>query len=342
MKKLLLGCWLAALIGSTAGANLSRISVAGNHFVTADGKPIVFHGLDASDPDKLQRNGVWDTNYFAAIKSWGANIVRLPVHPAAWHLRGQPGYLKLLDEGIAMAKAQGLYVIIDWHSIGNLHEGKFQPGASELYPVALYDTTPAETLDFWQTMAQRYGDDPTVAFFELFNEPALGGSLGQCSWDDWKDTLEQIIATIRAHGCQTVPLVAGFDYGYDLKPVAQKPISAEGIGYVAHPYPGKVKAPADWLEGWTKNWGYVAGKYPVILTEIGYQLPDEPDGYNPIVGDQRYGEAITRYCAQRGISYTVWCFDIHWTPKLIKDWKFTPTPAGEFFKKAMQSSAPNL
>lgn len=340
MKKIIL-CWLlAAFVGITTNAELSRISVNGKHFVTADGKVIVLRGLDSSDPDKLQRNGVWNTNYFAAIKSWGANIVRFPVHPAAWHIHGKEDYLKLLDQGIAMARAQGLYVIIDWHSIGNLHEGKFFPGVSELYPTTIYNTTEAETLDFWQTMAHRYGNDSTVAFFELFNEPALGDKMGNCSWSDWKKLLEKIIINIRADGCKTVPLVAGFDFAYDLKPVAENPINAEGIGYVAHPYPGKVKDPASWVEGWTKDWGYVAEKYPVILTEIGYQLPSEPDGYHPIVSDENYGKAITGYCAQRGISYTVWCFDIHWTPKLIKDWKFTPTPAGEVFKNAMQQKLP--
>jgi len=140
---------------------------------------------------------------------------------------------------------------------------------------------------------------------------------------------------IRANGGQAVPLVAGFNFGYDLTPVAREPLQAQGIGYVAHPYPMKAKQP--WEANWTRDWGFVSEKYPMVLTEIGFLPADEPGGYNPITGDETYGDALTSYCAQRGISYTVWCFDPHWSPTVIKDWNFTPTRQGAYFKKAMQS-----
>jgi hypothetical protein len=97
-----------------------------------------------------------------------------------------------------------------------------------------------------------------------------------------------------------------------------------------------MKAKQPWDANWTHDWGYVADKYPVILTEVGFLPPDEPGGYNPITGDESYGDALTSYCAKHGISYTVWCFDPHWGPCLIKDWNFTPTRAGTYFKNAMQ------
>jgi hypothetical protein len=45
--------------------------VSGNKFITADGKTIVFQGLDTSDPDKLSRENHWNKEYFEAMKSWG-------------------------------------------------------------------------------------------------------------------------------------------------------------------------------------------------------------------------------------------------------------------------------
>ena len=338
MNKIIL-CWLCTALFSTAAfAQSSAVSVKGNHFVTADGQTIVFRGLDSSDPDKLERNGQWNKHYFEMAKAWGANVVRIPVHPAAWHLHGKKNYLKLLDQGVAWAKEAGLYVIIDWHSIGNLPAGKFFPGSSELYPVTVYNTTKEETLDFWKTMARHYRGNNAVACFELFNEPALGGSMGDSTWPEWKGVLEEIIKTIRVNGGTAVPLVAGFNFGYDLTPVAGEPINASGIAYVAHPYPMKAKQP--WEVNWTADWGYVAEKYPVILTEIGFLEPGAPGGYNPITGDESYGDAITSYCARHGISYTVWCFDPHWGPTLIKDWDYTPTRAGAYFKKTLQQKQP--
>lgn len=334
MNKFVLSCLSVALFSFAASAELSRVSVKGNQFVTADGKPIIFKGIDTSDPDKLDRNDQWNKHYFEEMKSWGANLVRIPVHPAAWRIHGKKDYIKMLDQGVAWAKELDMYVIIDWHSIGNLPGGRFFPVSSELYPPTAYNTTREETSDFWRTMARHYSEDTTVAFFELFNEPTING-LGECTWAQWKETLEGLIKEIRANGGNAVPLVAGFNFGYDLKPVANAPINAEGIGYVSHPYPQKAKQP--WEAPWTRDWGFVAEKYPLFLTEFGFLTPDEPGGYVPIVGDEKFGEELVAYCAKRGISWSVWCFDPHWTPQLIKDWKFTPTHQGAFFKKALQS-----
>ena len=226
LGRILLGGLFSAGFSISASGELSKISVQGNHLVTADGKVIIFRGLDASDPDKLDRNGQWNGHYFEEAKSWGANVVRIPVHPAAWRIHGKDNYLKLLDEGVARAREQGLYVIIDWHSIGNLVGMKFFSGSSELYPSTAYDTTREETFDFWRTMARHYGGNNTVACFELYNEPALGGKLGDCSWADWKKLMEELIATIRENGGTAVPLVAGFNFAYNLGPVAKDPINA--------------------------------------------------------------------------------------------------------------------
>src|SRR5688572_15656705 len=81
-------------------ASLPQVSVKGNQFVTADGKTIRFRGLDAPDPDKLAREGRWNKTYFAAVKSWGANILRFAVHPSAWRRQGKENYIRLLDSGV--------------------------------------------------------------------------------------------------------------------------------------------------------------------------------------------------------------------------------------------------
>lgn len=321
---------VCCMTGQSQTSSLSQISVKGNRFVTADGKPIVFHGLNASDPDKLDREGHWDKTYFAEIKKWGANLVRLPVHPTAWRKRGVEDYLKLLDKGVELASEQGLYVVIDWHSIGNLK--------TEMYMLPMYETTRKETYEFWRTIAKHYNGNTTVAFFELFNEPTImRGELGNCSWKEWKAINEEIITIIRACGSTAVPLVAGFNWAYDLKDVVKDPINAEGIGYVSHPYPQKREKP--WEKKWTDDWGHVAEKYPLMLTEIGFCHADERGAHNPVISDESYGDAITKYTAERGISWVVWVFDPHWAPMMFTDWNFTPTSQGKYFKDAMQKSA---
>lgn len=328
MKKLLFYTLFSLVSHLTIAqtTELKQIKVKGNNFVIED-KPFVLRGLNTSDPERLMYNGHWNKAYFEEMKSWGANVVRFPIHPTAWRRQGKEKYLSLLDEGVLWAKELGMYVIIDWHVIGNLR--------TEMYQADMYETTQKETFEFWRTMARHYKGNSTVAFFELFNEPTIqSGQLGTCSWSEWKKLMEEIIVIIRANGSTAIPLVAGFNWAYDLTPIATDPINAEGIAYVSHPYPQKREKP--WEEKWTKDWGFVKDKYPLILTEIGFSGAEERGAHIPVISDESYGDAITKYCDDKGISWVVWVFDPQWAPRLYSDWNYTLTRHGKYFKKAMQ------
>jgi endoglucanase len=306
---------------------LSLISVEGNRFVDQDGNTIVFRGVNISDPDKLADDGRWNRRLFEVIADWGANIVRVPVHPVAWRERGPAGYLGLLDQAVVWASELGLYLIIDWHSIGNLSTGLFER--------AMYETSLQETLGFWTIVAHRYSGVPTIAFYELFNEPTTHqGRLGTITWQRWKDINEEIIEIIFAHDDRVVPLVAGFDWAYELRHVVDDPIGFAGVGYVTHPYPMKVPEP--WRESWERDFGHVADRYPVFATEFGFMVASDPGAHIPVIGDEHYGRAIIDFLEERGISWTVWCFDPDWPPQLIADWRYTPTRQGAFFRGALQ------
>ena len=329
MKRILclilaINCLSICVMGQTAA--LKQIKVKGNNFVIDGDKPFILKGLNISDPDRLQTIGHWNRAYFEEIKNWGANVVRFPIHPRAWRKQGKINYLKMLDEGVQWATELGIYVIMDWHSIGNLR--------TEMYQDDMYDTTQKETFDFWRTMAKHFKGNTTVAFFELFNEPTTyNGQLGTCSWAEWKQLNEEMIGIIRAHGNTAIPLVAGFNWAYDLTPIANDPLSIEGIAYVSHPYPMKRQKP--WEAQWTKDWGFVKEKYPVILTEIGFSGAEEAGAHVPVISDESYGDAITKYCDERGISWVVWVFDPQWAPRLFTDWNYNVTRQGAYFKKAL-------
>ena len=103
-------CLLLLFCGPSYGQSatkLSQISVKGNKFVTADGKTIVFRGLDTSDPDKLERDGHWNKEYFEAMKSWGANIVRFPVHPSGLAEAGTRQLPQTAGPGRAVGRRTG-------------------------------------------------------------------------------------------------------------------------------------------------------------------------------------------------------------------------------------------
>ena len=301
---------------------LSLIKVEGNKFVNSDGKTILFRGISISDPDKVERQGHWNKNHFEKVKETGAMVVRIPVHPAAWRERTPEKYLELLDQAVEWCTDLGMYVMIDWHSIGNL--------GMELFQNPMYNTSKQETYQFWRSIAQHFVGNNTVAFYEIFNEPTTyRGQLGSITWAEWKGINEKIIKLIRSFDNETIPLVAGFDWAYDLSPLRDDPIDAEGIGYVTHPYENKRSQP--WEPKWEEDFGFAADKYPVVATEFGFGLRQ-----GQTIDAQHYGNRIISYLESKGISWMCWVYDPEWGPRLLKSWDtYELTESGEFFKKAM-------
>jgi len=301
---------------------LPLVKVRGNKFVDSQGKTILFRGLSISDPDKVENQGHWNKQHFEKVKEMGAMIVRIPVHPIAWRERTPANYLELLDQAVQWCTELEMYVIIDWHSIGNLK--------MELFQNPMYNTTQRETYEFWRTIARHFSGNNTVAFYELFNEPTIyRGQLGRMSWSEWKKLNEDMISLIRAYDKETIPLVAGFDWAYDLTPLHIDPIQAEGIGYVTHPYSNKRSKP--WEPKWEENFGFAADRYPVIATEFGFMLRKGQE-----VEDDDYPKVIIRYLESKGIGWIAWVYDPQWHPQMLESWDtYELTGGGEFFKQAM-------
>ncbi|HUI29538.1 MAG TPA: cellulase family glycosylhydrolase [Candidatus Acidoferrales bacterium] len=298
---------------------LPLIKVVGNRFVNSNGDTILFHGIAVADPDNLEQRGVWNKDLFIEAKRLGADLVRLPVHPAAWRDRTPEKYLKLLDQAVEWCTEESLYVDIDWHSIGNLEKG--------LYQNSVYVTSLQETFDFWATIAGRYSGHHTVAFSELFNEPTNQlGKLGSVSWDQWKEINEELIKLIRAYNNQSIPLVAGFDWAYDLSPIRYASIDAEGIAYSVHPYPHKRTPPYE--PKWNEDFGFVAAKYPLVATELGFTLPDWQ-------ANLEFGNSVIKYFSKNHISWIWWILDPLWQPAMLQSWEeFKLNEGGKFFEAA--------
>ncbi len=117
--------------------------------------------------------------------------------------------------------------------------------------------------------------------------------------------------------------------------------TAQGIGYTVHPYSNKRTRP--WEPKWEEDFGFAASKYPVIATEFGgFARPPATEGAianaeTPGTGSRNpaYGPSIIKYLEDKGISWTVWCFDPEWVPTLLRNWNYELNASGEFAKAAM-------
>jgi len=312
--------------------------VDGKRIVNENGEVVVLRGMNIGDPAKLSSQGRWNRSLFEEVAAWGANVIRLPVHPMGWRKLGPDWYIERMDEAIFWANSLDLYLIIDWHSIGNLN--------SQMYQHPMYQTSMVETRDFWRRIAFRYRDVPTLAVYEVFNEPThdfIGngaGSLGKLDWESWRETLEELVDIVQVYDRDSIVLVGGLNWAYNLNPVAEQPVRREGVAYASHAYPQKAKPEINtrqaFHDAWQRDWGFVADRYPVIATEIGWV---REDGFNPHVpvinNDGSYGPNLARFMKERGISWTVWNFDVEWGPRMISDWDFTPTEQGSFYRDVL-------
>lgn len=301
---------------------LPLIKVSGNKFVSETGDTLLLRGLSISDPDKLLGQGHWNKKHFEKVKEMGTVLVRIPIHPVAWRERTPDKYLELLDQAAAWCTELGMYIIIDWHSIGNL--------GMELFQNPMYNTSKQETYEFWRTIATHFRGHNTVAFYEIFNEPTLyRGQLGHMSWAEWKEINEKIIYLIRSYDAEPIPLVAGLDWAYDLTPLHTDPINASGIGYTTHPYEHKRTEP--WEPKWEENFGFAAQKYPIMATEFGFGIWPGRE-----FTEDHYAYHIVNYLEEKGISWICWVFDAEWGPRMLESWDtYELNVSGEFFKKAM-------
>mgnify|MGYP000126630773 CR=1 FL=1 len=182
---------LIALVAPVAAAScdanvaLKGVNIAGAEF-NGNKLPGVLY-KDYIYPNKTE------LDHFASI---GVDVIRLPFR---WE-RLQPALFGELDAAeltnivstVALAKAQGVCVILDVHNYG-AYRGKAL-GTTEV-PVKAF-------IDLWTRLAARF-NEPAVTAFGLMNEPS------KLPIDQWADAAQQTVTAIRQGGAKNLMLVSG-------------------------------------------------------------------------------------------------------------------------------------
>jgi hypothetical protein len=305
-----------------------------------DGHPVTLRGVAMGDP-VLARRQEWDprplSDYAVVHDVWHANVVRLSIHPSLWKHADRAGTLAALDEDVGAALAQGMCVIVDWHTIG-WPDGAYEvPPASWGDPSDLYDSDFALATSFWSAVAPRYADEPRVAY-ELWNEPMAQSDLGwpvQPLWSELRPYWVSLLATIRASAGNLV-IATGNQWSHDLEGIRQAPLSDDNVAYAWHVYSGADENDA---RRWAAKLDQVQTIAPVIVTEWGF----EPSSGAQFPGTARsFGHPwVKHFLDGRGLHSTAWCWHPDWTPALLKDW-YTPSAYGRFVRQYLWHRPPRV
>jgi hypothetical protein len=319
------------------------LHVVGNRLQTPDGKEVWLQGLAVPSLEWSAKGEHVLESIAVGIEQWHANVIRLPVHDDFYfgYGKGQSdkgaGYRALIADAVNTAAARGAYVVLDLHR---------------------YRAPTAEHAAFWSDLAGHYKNHPAI-IFELLNEPH------DITWDVWRNGgkvvdkkkappakdgvvaennesttsfesvgMQRLLETVRDAGADNLVIAGGLDWGYDLSEVVKEyaltdRANGHGVMYSSHVYP--------WKSDWRGKFLAAAEKYPVFIGECGGEIERLP-----FIPPERHEDPHT-WCPdmiaaiqKHKLNWTAWSFHPKASPRVILDWKYTPTEFwGAYVKRAL-------
>ena len=123
---------------------------------------------------KIYEQTWWKKQDFDNVEKLNFNVLRLPI-----------SYLNLLDEGGMLKKdtlatydwfvheceIRDIYVILDLHAAPGSQNGKDHSGDTSGSKLFSNETYQNQTVSLWEQLAEHYKDNPTIAGYDLLNEP---------------------------------------------------------------------------------------------------------------------------------------------------------------------------
>lgn len=122
-----------------------------------------------------------------SLKAWGFNSIRLPMHYNLYTLpvdqepvAGKNTWLskgfEMTDSLIKWCKSNNMYLILDLHAApgGQGHDLNISDRDASKPSLWESEANQQKTIAFWRKIAERYVNEPTIAGYDLLNEPNWG------------------------------------------------------------------------------------------------------------------------------------------------------------------------
>ncbi len=184
------------------------LRVSGNKVEKPNKEKIVFKGIALP-------NGVYNVVYpcklfgssyelkdddYSRIATLGMNSVRFYLQYTWLKDEDKTDFFEYLDKQIVLAKKYGIYLIINLHYFGEASNVK--RGLDD----GFYKGNPKYDLNnFWKKISDRYKDEPTIAAYDLLNEPSTSRRLSE---EKLYEKYNEIISTLRENGDEHIIIVS--------------------------------------------------------------------------------------------------------------------------------------
>jgi hypothetical protein len=280
------------------------LHTSGKDILDATGSKVTLRGINRVGFENAPNLFPQDVE-IAQAKGWGANIIRLPLAESFWlntcgtdNPTNDPGYPAKVDSIVNSITSRGMVALLDLHKnvMSLCGKSQMQAMADARYAI-----------DFWKQVANRYKDNPLVAF-TLYNEPhditdsvwLNGGSITWAGVTYEAAGMQQMYDAIRSQGADNLVFAAGNQYA--TRPPALT-INGTDIVYAAHDYtcialPCSAPNPFD-AEVGLRAWDTFGATHPIMVTEFGW--PNRLDG--------RYTRNAIAAAEARGWGWTAFAWD---------------------------------
>lgn len=255
-----------------------KLSVNGTQLVDINGNNFQLKGM--STHGLAWFPGFVNENAFKTLRDdWNTNVIRLAMYSGengGYCTGGNKEELKaLIDKGVQAAAKLGMYVIIDWHVLGDQNPQTYK----------------SEAKAFFEEMSSKYKNYDNV-IYEICNEPN-----GSATWDgDIKPYAEEIIPVIRKNAPDSVIIVGTPTWSQDIDKAAANPLKEKNVLYALHFY---AATHTDWLRQRLTDC-YNKG-LPVFVSEFG-TCDASGGGSNDFGQSKQWLTLLDKY----GISYCNW------------------------------------
>ena len=366
----LAGLWTALLVSLTSPLT---VAAAGAGYYTQSGKIYEASGQELQirgishfgfNADILMPQYLWQMGWkeqIAQIKSLGFNAVRVPFVPDTLYVTtpvNQLGYvdpnknaeligktpLQVLDLWMAEAERQGLYVMLDFHSVSKVNQYQTwfveDPNAYGAGKWAATWNTQPYTADNWKRdlafVAARYAHLPHFFAIDIFNEPqgivrwSVGDPNATNPKNFWKPAAEGAAAAVLAANPKLLIFVQGINanndgvekpnipinWGENFQPQRYQPLSiaADKLVLSPHTYGPDVYVkpsfsasnyPANLAADWETLFGQFSSQIPVVIGEWGGRYGQGGVGQK----DVQWQNALVDYLLSKNIrSSFYWCY----------------------------------
>ncbi|HBS44177.1 MAG TPA: hypothetical protein DEA91_06360, partial [Paenibacillus sp.] len=252
-----------------------QLRVSGNQLVNQAGEAIQLKGMSTHGLQWFGQFSNYDSMKWLR-DNWGMTVFRAAMYTQDGGYINDPSQKNKVKQAVQNAIDLGIYVIIDWHVLGEQDPNVYKQQAK----------------GFFSEMASLYKDYPNV-IYEICNEP--NGSA--TTWNDKiKPYAEEVIPVIRSIAPGSIIIVGTGTWSQDVHDAANNPLYYSNIMYTTHFYAG---THGQWLRD---RIDYARSKgVAVFITEWG--TSDASGDGGPFLAESK---VWTDFMQDRKISWANW------------------------------------